>query len=76
MVNPTLERELHLQLENLLPPAQQKVLEFAKALVMVRPRPMNKQDLLSLAGSLSDEEAKEMMEAIDEDCGQVDLNAW
>jgi len=76
MVNPTLERELHLQLENLKPDAQQRVLEFARALVMVRPRGVPGRELLRFAGTLSDEEAKQMMEAIDEDCGKVDLDAW
>lgn len=76
MVNPTLEHELHLQLEHLRPEAQQRVLEFARALVITRPRGVPGKELLHFAGSLSPEEAKEMMESIDEDCGQVDLDAW
>lgn len=76
MVNPTLERELHQHLQALKPAAQQKVLEFAEALVITRPRGVPGQELLRFAGTMSDEDAKEMMEAVDEECGKVDGDGW
>ncbi len=76
MINPILERELHSHLENLDPRRQQEVLEFAQSLVIRRSRGVPGRELLHFAGALSPEEAHEMMEAIDEDCGKVDLSAW
>ena len=76
MINPTLERELHSQLEILRPAAQRQVLEFAKALALSTPRPMKKQDLLDLGGTISPEDLKLMADAIEEGCGKVDENGW
>ncbi len=75
MINPTLERELHLQLENLRPEAQQEVLKFARSLA-ARPRGVPGKELLHFAGTISPEDLKLMSEAIEEGCGKVDLDAW
>lgn len=43
---------------------------------MTRPRGVSGQKLLRFADTMSPEEAREMMESIDEDCGKVELDAW
>ncbi|XWK89305.1 MAG: hypothetical protein U7127_04350 [Phormidium sp.] len=76
MINPLIEKEIHTQLEKLNLQQQIKVLNFAKSLAGTMPVGVPGKDLLQFAGILSHEEAKEMLEAIEEGCGKVDLNEW
>lgn len=41
-----------------------------------RPPGVPGRELLDLAGTLSDEDARQMLEAIEEGCEQVDPNEW
>ncbi len=75
-LNPTLEQQLHRHLEHLPPADQRKVLEFAEALAIIKPRPMRKADLLALAGTIPPEDLKLMSEAIEAECEKVDLDGW
>ncbi len=43
---------------------------------IIRPRSAAGRDLLSLAGSISSEDAREMREAIEQGCEQVDEREW
>ncbi|MFB2880474.1 hypothetical protein [Floridanema aerugineum] len=76
MINPLIEKEIHVQLEKLTLQQQIQVLNFAKSLAGTMPVGVPGKDLLQFAGTLSPEEAKEMLEAIEEGCGKVDLNEW
>lgn len=76
MVNPALERQLHQHLQALKPAAQQRVLEFAEALVITKPRGVPGKELLRFAGTIPPEDLKLMAEAIEEGCGKVDLDGW
>ena len=76
MSNATLKKELDIQWENLPSVQQRQVVEFARALNQSRPRGIPGKDLLRFAGTLSDQEAKEMMEAIEEGCGKIDYEGW
>ncbi|HEY9849076.1 MAG TPA: hypothetical protein V6D28_06440 [Leptolyngbyaceae cyanobacterium] len=76
MINPLIEKEISAQLEKLSLQEQIQVLNFAKTLAGTMPVGVPGKELLQFAGILSHEEAKEMLEAIEEGCGQVDLNEW
>jgi hypothetical protein len=43
---------------------------------IIRPRSVAGKDLLALAGTLSAEDAREMREAIEQGCEQVDEREW
>ena len=60
-----------------LPAAQQKlVLEIVRSLASQRPQGVPAKDLLALAGVISAQDAREMVDAIEEGCERVDANAW
>jgi hypothetical protein len=71
-----MEREIIAQLEKLNLQQQLQVLNFAKSLAGTVPVGVPGKELLRFAGTLSHEEAKLMLEAIEEDCGQLNLNEW
>jgi len=59
-------------------PAQQQqlVLGIVRSLASQRPQGVPAKDLLALAGVISAEDAREMVDAIEEGCERVDANAW
>jgi hypothetical protein len=60
-----------------LPAAQQQlVLEIVRSLASQRPKGVPAKDLLVFAGVISAEDAREMVNAIEEGCEKVDANAW
>ena len=60
-----------------LPAAQQQlVLEIIRSLASQRPQGIPAKDLLPFAGGISAEDAREMVDAIEEACERVDANAW
>ena len=69
-MNATLEHDLHEQLERLSPEAQRRVLEYARELEQQH----SGDQLLSLAGSMSREEATEMQQMLEHEFGQVWLD--
>ena len=71
-VNATLEHDLHEQLERLSPEAQRRVLEYARELEQQH----SGDQLLSLAGSMSLEEATEMQQMLEREFGQVKTSDW
>ncbi|MFB2970027.1 hypothetical protein ACE1CD_13710 [Aerosakkonema sp. BLCC-F183] len=76
MINPLIEKEIFTQLNKLSDEQQQQVLDFARFLAMKNPVGVPGKELLQFAGTISHEDAKIMLEAIEEGCGQVDLNEW
>ena len=78
MVDAQVQTELLKQLDQLPIAQQQRVLDYARSLSTSAPRLLGVpgRELLDLAGSISDEDAKAMMDAIEEGCEQVDLNEW
>ena len=68
MLDSSLQEELAKEMEQLPPPLQRKVVDFAHSLVQTRPRGTPGQQLLKFAGILTPEEGKEMMDAIEEGC--------
>jgi hypothetical protein len=63
-------------MERLSPELQRKVLRFTEELSGSRPKGTPGKELLRFAGTLSPEAAKEMMDVIEAECGQVDPDGW
>ncbi len=76
MTNPTLESQLLNEVQQLSPPLQRKVVEFAHSLVQTRPSGTPGRQLLGFAGILNAEEARAMMGAIEGDCERIDPDGW
>lgn len=66
---------IHSELDGLDVEKQRRVLAFVLALKQ-SPRGMSGADLKEFAGSLSEVDAKSMIDAIEAGCEQVDPNGW
>jgi len=64
------------QLESMPQQLQWQVLEFARTLVSSQLQGIPGKQLLCFAGSIPQDELNLMQEAIQQDCGRVDLNEW
>ena len=76
MIDGALQDELLKQLEQLSPNLQRRVVDFTAALVQSVPKGTPGDELLRFAGTLDPEDAKEMIEAIEAGCEQVDRDEW
>ena len=75
MVSPALEQLLHEQLNHLPVGQQRQVLDFARALVVSRPRGVAGRDLLPLAGAIGADDLATISQAVT-DCEGVDAHGW
>ncbi len=64
------------QLKSMPQPLQWQVLEFARTLIGSRIQGVSGQQLLQFSGAIPLDDLQLMQEAIEQDCGQVDLNEW
>jgi len=78
MVDSQVHDELIKQLDQLPVGQQRRVLDFARSLSSpsAAPRGIPGHELLRFAGTISPEDAQEMMDAIEEGCERIDLNEW
>jgi hypothetical protein len=76
MIDAAIQSELLKEVEQLSPPLQRKVVDYAHSLAESKPRGTPARQLLEFAGILSPEEARAMMAAIEEDCERIDPNEW
>lgn len=76
IVNPEVQAALLARLESLPAETQQRVLDFAEALAVGLPGGRGPDELLSLSGSLDEESAAGMPEAIADGCENVDAEGW
>ena len=76
MLDPSIERNLRVQLSKLAFDQQQLVLAFAQALVEQYPVGLPGETYGSFAGSTDPEELAQMAAAIEEGCERVDVNEW
>lgn len=76
MIDAAIREALLREVEQLPLPLQRKVVDFAHSLTEAKPRGTPGRGLLQFAGILSPEEAKEMMDAIEEGCERVEPNEW
>ncbi len=76
MVVPDIKEQILNDLDRLAPEQQKRAAELVHSLVSSLPKGTHGRDLLRFAGTIDDTSAREMMEAIDEGCGRVDLDEW
>jgi hypothetical protein len=76
MLDAAIQSDLLKEVEQLAPPLQRKVINYAHSLTKPRPRGTPGNELLEFAGILSPEDAQEMMDAIEEGCEGIDPNEW
>lgn len=76
MVMPAIKEQILSDLDQLSPAQQKRAAELVHGLVSPLPRGASVEDLLKVAGTLDDEAAHEMTEAIEEGCERVDLHEW
>ena len=76
--DPTLQSELLSYLGQLGSNDQARVVDFARTLAGSQRtiRGTSGKDLLKLAGTISHEDAQQMIEAIEEGCERIDANEW
>jgi hypothetical protein len=76
MVDADIQQAILSELNQLPVPKQRQVLEYVVSLRTSRPKGASGKDLLQFAGTLGDEDAREMMEAIEAGCEQIDEDEW
>lgn len=76
MVLPAIRDQILSDLDRLAPEQQRRAAELVHGLVSTLPKGASGRDLLRFAGSLDDESAREMIEAIEQGCERVDLDEW
>ena len=75
MIDPKGKRQILADLERLLPARQERAGELVHALVD-EPKGTPLADLLPFVGTLDAQSAREMQEAIEEECERVDPERW
>lgn len=75
MSNTLIEKQILAQLNKLTDEQQKQVLDFTRFLAMTKRDGVPGKELLRFAGTITPEDTKLMLEAIEE-CGQTDLNEW
>jgi hypothetical protein len=76
MVSAIIKDELLSRIDQLPVELQRRVIAFADALVLSNPKGTPGRDLLRFAGTLGEDSAREMQEAIEDACERVDVNEW
>lgn len=72
MVTAAIREQILSDLDRLSPEQQWQAADLVRALATPLPKGASIEDLLTLAGTLDDESARQMREAIEEGCEQVD----
>ena len=75
-MDPSITQEIVERLHELPASQQQIVLEVVRSLASHKPQGVPAKDLLPLTGTITVEDARQMMNAIEEGCERVDANAW
>jgi hypothetical protein len=76
VVNPAIQEQILQDLSRLSSQQQQQAADFVHGLASAPPKGASFQDLKAVVGTLDDEAAKEMMDAIEEGCGQIEPDGW
>lgn len=76
MLQTSIRDELLALMNGLSREEQQRVLEFTRSLSSESPKGTPGKDLLHLAGSISPEDARQIAEAVEEECEQIDYSKW
>ena len=76
MVQPAIKEQILNDLDTMSPEQQQRAAKLVHELVGPTLRGASIDDLLTVAGTLDDESAREIREAVEEGCERVDLDGW
>lgn len=76
MIDPVIQEQILSELDRLSPKLQRRALELVHGLAASSPKGASLTELLSVAGSLDKQSAREMREAIEEHCERVDSYEW
>jgi hypothetical protein len=76
MVLPVIKKQILDDLDQLSPEMQKRAADLVHRLISPLPQGASGRDLLRFAGTLDDASAREMIEAIEQGCERVDLDAW
>ena len=78
MVHPAVKEKILKDLDRLPLELQRRAMDFVHGLAASTQLPpgATAEELMSLAGTLDPDSAREMREAIEEGCEQIDLDAW
>ena len=76
MENSLIEKQILDRLQSLKESQQLQVLNFATSLAKNDAVGIPGKNLLRFSGSVSAEDLKLMSQAIDEECGKIDLDEW
>ena len=76
MANPSIKKQILHDLDQLSPQMQERAMHLVHSLVAELPKGASGADLMTLAGTLDADSAREMREAIAEGCEQIDPDAW
>lgn len=68
--------EIVIHLETFSPAKQRQVLDFTLGLAGESPKGIPLQELLEFVGMFPPEDLKEIKQAIEEDCSQVETSEW
>jgi hypothetical protein len=72
-----IRRQLNEEIDRLEPEQQHRLLELARGLtVSPLPKGMTWEHMKQYAGTLPDDDAAEILAAIEEDCENIDLDEW
>jgi len=76
VVMPAIKEQILNDLDQLSPEQQKRAAELVHGLISPRLKGTPGRELLRFSGTLDDESARQMMEAIEEGCERVDLDEW
>jgi hypothetical protein len=76
MVDPNIQKELLVALDNLPEEAQRELAEFARILTARQSSGSGTRLLLRLGGSIDPQDLRRMEEAIQEGCEKVEADEW
>lgn len=76
MVYPQIKQQIEERLDQLPYDMQKRVLDFADALVASEPKGTRGIDLLHFSGTISPDDAEQMLAAVEEACEKIDENEW
>ncbi len=72
----SIQEQILQELDKLPPQKQRVALYFVRALVGESPIGVSADELMDLAGSLDPEDARQMRDAVEAGCEQVDPDSW
>ena len=76
MIEDKIKIELLERMDKLSPTMQKRVVEYVQSLAESSPQGTSGAEFLKLAGTMTPEEAKEFLQAIEEDCERIDSDEW